>query len=112
MKYPITCRQTDHSDSDHVIPPVFAVRNGQDGSIKVISDETAGYDIAAGKLNRSNGLLFQYFYLIVEVTLEDNNKQFVCVNENDSENEESLQDAFLNYLTEIVVSSAESKFFP
>ena len=113
IKYPITCRQTTgQSGSDYVTPPamtppVFAVRNGLDSPIEVISAETAGYDIAAGKLNKS-GITFQRFYLIIkEVTLGDNNKQFICV---DNENEITTEAFLGGHTTKIAVSSAEGKF--
>ena len=111
IKYPITCRQTGISGSD-VTPPVFAVRNGPDGPIEVIQNDTAGYDIAAGKLNHiyitETYIYHKLFYLILEeVTSADNNKQFVCVDEN----EESLKTAFEEWpTTTVVVSSSESKF--
>ena len=110
MKYPLTCQQTGLSESDHVSPPVFAVRNGLDGPIEMINSETSGYDIAAGKLNRpSMGLPTQLFYLVIAIKMKDNNKQFVCVNAGEFRNEESLEDAFLHHRTTIVVSSAEGK---
>ena len=89
MKCPLTCRQTGPSGSNHVTPPVFAVRNGVDGPIKVISAETAGYDVAAGRLNNSSAVPSHLFYLVIDIKMEDNNKQFVCVDADNSRNEAS-----------------------
>ena len=112
MKYPITCRQTgarfDNGDT-MITAPVFAVRNATDGPIEVIRADTPGsYAIAAGKLND----IVKLFYLILEeVTSEDNNKQFVCVDENESRIKAKLEEAYSGYSTTIKVEvSSESKF--
>ena len=108
MKYPLTCQQIGQFGSDVVTPPVFAVRKGDNGQIDLIRSNTSEYNFSSGKLNRTGFLPHQTFYLIVDgITMEDDDSQFVCINEDDVG---YVDEYFAEKLhTTIVVPSDEGK---
>ena len=104
MKYHITCQQRGRSETNTVTDPVFAVRNGDNGQINILSDNSK-YDFVSGNLVIRSGVPHQKFYLIIDkITMEDNDKQFVCLNEDDVGD---VEEEFSYFNTTIVVHSDE-----
>ena len=108
MRYPIKCQQFGRSGSNTVRAPVFAVRSGDNGQIEIISSDDSRYDFYSGKPKVTAGSLpYQAFYLVIdEITMEDNNKQFVCLNKDDIA---YVDEVFSEFHTTIVVPSDEGK---
>ena len=107
MRYPIKCQQTGRFRSNTVTAPVFAVRNGDNGQIEIIRSDNSNYDFFAGKLNRTGFMPHQNFYLVIdEITMDDNGKQFVCLNEGDVGD---VGEEFSEFHATIVVHSDEGK---
>ena len=106
MRYPIKCLQTGGFGSNNVTTPVFAVRNGDNSQIDIIRPDNSRYDFFAGKLNKI-GIPRQNFYLVIdEITTEDNDKQFACLNE---DNVNNVHDYFMGDHTTVFVPSDEGK---
>ena len=106
MKYPLTCHQKGQSRTNTVTPPVFAVRNGDNGEIKIIRSDDSEYEILSGKL-RTGVIPSQNFHLVLEnITMEDNDKQFACLNEDDVD---YVEDYFFGDHTTIFVPTDEGK---
>ena len=108
MKYPISCQQRGQSGTNNTVTdPVFAVRNGDNGQIDIIRSDDSGYNVFAGNLEIRSGFPHKKFYLIIdEITLEDNDKQFTCLNEEDVD---YVNDYFFGDHTTIFVPSDEGK---
>ena len=110
MKHPKTkaCQRFGRSRSNTVAEPVFAVRlNGDNGQIDIIRSDNSRYDVFSGKLTRTRSLPHQKFYLVIdEITMEDNGKQFVCIDEDDVD---YVEDYFFGDHTTIVVHSNEGE---
>ena len=107
MKYPLTCQQTGRFGSNTVTAPIFAVRNGENGQIDTIRPDNSRYGFFTGKLNKTGSLPHQKFYLIIgEITMEDNDKQFVCIKENEVA---YVEESFSTFNTTIIVPSEEGK---
>ena len=75
-----------------------------------MSLDNSDYDFLSGKLTeRAEGtrLPLQNFYLVIDnITMEDNNKQFACLNENDVDYKHEY---FFGDHTTVVVHSDEGK---
>ena len=94
------------SGTDTVTPPVFAMRNGDNGEIEIIRSDDSRYEILPGKL-KTGVIPRRNFYLVLDgITMEDNDKQFSCLNEEDVAYK---HDYFLGDHTTIVVHSDECK---
>ena len=107
MRYPIKCQQTGQTRSNTVTAPVFAVRNGDNGQIEIIESDNSNYDFCSGKLDRTGYIPHQNFYLVIdEITMDDNDKQFVCLNKADVG---YVGEEFSDFHTTIVVHSDEGK---
>ena len=105
MKITLTCRQWGRSGIYRVTPPVFAVRNGDNGEIEIIRLDDSRYEILPGKL-RTGFIPSQNFYLVLQITMEDNDKQFACLNEDDVD---YVEDYFFGDHTTIVVSACSNE---
>ena len=102
----LTCEQRGQYGSNTVTPPVFAVRNGDNGKIELIKLDDSRYEILPGTL-RTGVRPIQNFYLVYGfTTMEDNDKQFACLNENDVD---YAEDYFFGDQTTIVVSACSNE---